>query len=332
MIKDTPESKQLLKFAEDLQKIYKSEKDSRLRLEDAHKQLKKFAEALNKTILELKQANIELKDQVKVEEREKLMQRKLIQANKMTSLGTMASGIAHEINNPVNFILANTQMLVEIWGDLAKILDKIKKESGDVSLGGLSLNEMVKEVPRMLNGNLEGTRRVSKILSGLKDYTRGEMGHQNGTIDINEVIKFSINILNNQIKKFTNSFQLELGKNLPMPRGDSQQIEQVVINILQNSLQALPDKSCGVQVISRFNRRVKCVEIIIKDEGTGMKKETLSRITEPFFTTRRDSGGTGLGLYISYTIIKEHRGTLDIKSEQGIGTEIIVSFPVPDRE
>ena len=152
------------------------------------------------------------------------------------------------------------------------------------------------------------------------------------TIDINDVIKFSINILNNQIKKFTNNFQLELGKNLPLPRGDSQQIEQVVINILQNALQALPDKSCRVQVTSRFNRKVNRVEIIIKDDGTGIKKETLSRITEPFFTTRRDSGGTGLGLYISYTIIKEHQGTLDVKSELGKGTEIVVGLPVSDRD
>lgn len=138
-------------------------------------------------------------------------------------------------------------------------------------------------------------------------------------------------MLKHSIKQFTNSFNLKLGKNLPVAKGDPQQIEQVIINIIQNSLYSLPDKSSGVCVSSLFDKKSDTLKIIIMDEGIGIKKETLNRIIEPFFTTRVDSGGTGLGLYISHSIIREHKGSLDIESEPGKGTEVCVSLPVSGR-
>jgi len=329
--KDTVKDGQLIKFAKDLQKIYKSEKEKRIELENANKQLKKYAEALNKTILELREANVQLRKQVKIEEREKLIQQKLIQANKMTSLGTFTSGIAHEINNPINFILANSQMILEIWNDAEKVFQDHFERHRDFFISGLSFTNIKEMVPRMLNGNIEGSIRISNIISSLKDYGRDKKTQANVEIDINKVINFSISILNKQIKKFTDSFIIKLGENLPVAKGDPQQVEQVIINIIQNSLYALPDKSSGVYVSSIFDNKSDTLKVIIMDEGIGIKKEILNRIIDPFFTTRVNSGGTGLGLYISHSIIKKHRGSLDIKSESGKGTEVCISLPVSER-
>ncbi len=326
-MKNIPENDQLIKFAEDLQKIYRSEKEKRIELEAANEQLKKYAEALNKTILELKEANKKLQKQVEIEEREKLIQRKLIQANKMTSLGTLASGITHEINNPMNFILANSQTLLEIWKDAGKIFQKYYESQGNFYLGGVSFAEIKEMVPQILTGNIEGAVRVSNIISGLKDFSRQKDTQVMGKININKVINFAITILNKQIKKHTDAFSRELGENIPGAVGNAHQIEQVLINVVQNALQALPDRTSAVHLFSFFDKDSGLIKVKVKDEGVGMRNEILDRIMEPFFTTKKDEEGTGLGLYISYSIIKKHHGTLDITSEPGKGTEVIISLP-----
>lgn len=324
---DIPVINQLMKFAEDLQKIYKSEKEKKMELDAAYEQLKKYAEALNKTILELKEANKKLKKQVEIEEREKLIQRKLIQENKMTSLGTLASGIAHEINNPINFLLANSQTLLEIWKDAEKIFQKYYESQGNFFLGGISFSEIKETVSQILMGNIEGALRVGNLISGLRDYSRQTDSQLTGKISINTVINFAITILNKQINKYTDSFSLELGKNIPEALGNAQQIEQVIINVVQNALQALPDRKSVIYLSSFFDKKSRLVKIKVKDEGVGIPKDILGNIMEPFFTTKKDEEGTGLGLYISYSIIKKHHGALDITSEPGKGTEVIISLP-----
>ena len=99
------------------------------------------------------------------------------------------------------------------------------------------------------------------------------------------------------------------------------------MNLIMNALQALHHKDCAVSVSTSYNKKADCVVINVRDEGTGMNKDTLARITEPFFTTKQDSGGTGLGLSISYAIIKEHNGTLEFESEPGKGTAATIKLP-----
>ena len=269
----------------------------------------------------------DIKEKIETEEKEKHIQAKLIQTNKMTSLGTLASGIAHEINNPNNFIMTNTQMFADIWKDAEKILRDYYENYGDFSLGGLTFPELKDMVPGMLSGTIEGSRRISNIIKSLKEFSRPVDNRLQDQIDVNNVIDFSISILDGQIKKYTDSFVKNLGKNLPAVRGNPQQIEQVIINLIQNALHALPDREHGVFISSSFDADSGYILIKIKDEGKGMKKEIVERITEPFFTTKKKTGGTGLGLYISYSIIKKHKGFLDIKSVLDRGTEVVVKLP-----
>ncbi|MCK5057519.1 MAG: PAS domain S-box protein [Candidatus Aminicenantes bacterium] len=274
----------------------------------------------------------DIKEKLEAEEKEKQIQVKLIRTNKMTSLGTLASGIAHEINNPNNFILTNAQMFADIWQDAGKILQDYYDKYGDFSLAGLTFPELKEMVPGMLSGTIEGSRRISNIIKSLKEFSRPVDNRLQERIDVNGVIDFSISILDGQVKKYTDSFGKNLGENLPAVAGNPQQIEQVIINLIQNALHALPGREHGVFISSSYDKDSGYILIKIKDEGKGMKKEIVERITEPFFTTKKKTGGTGLGLYISYSIIKKHKGFLDIKSVLDRGTEVVVKLPAIGRE
>jgi PAS domain S-box-containing protein len=267
-----------------------------------------------------------------IEEEAKILQSKLIQANKMTSLGTLASGLAHEINNPNNFILSNTQIIQQIWAGAADILMEFYERKGDFSLGGLSFSEAREVVPKLLRDTIEGSRRIKYITENLKEYSQPKDEQAFAQVSINKVIEFSISILGNQIKKHTDVFIFEPGQNIPCFDGNFQQIEQVVINLIQNSLQSLPDKSHGIKVISFHDRDDDTIVVKVKDEGVGMNSTILDRITDPFFTTKQAQGGTGLGLYISYSIIKAHRGVLQHESRPGEGTTVTVKLPVSHRK
>ena len=265
---------------------------------------------------------------IHMEEKDRLIQAKLIHANKMTSLGTLVSGIAHEINNPNSFIMSNAQLLSEVWKDAVQILTEYYLKNGNLSLGGLSYSEVFKVMPKLLNGINEGSIRIKSIIDNLKDFARPDRANMDGKINVNEVVTVSRSILVSQVENFTDNFNILCRKSIPPVRGSSQQIEQVIINLIMNSLQSLPDKNCGVWVSTSFNKKSKHVVIQIKDEGTGMSKDVLERVTEPFFTTKLDSGGTGLGLFISYAIIKEHNGFLEFKSSPNKGTVATIRLPV----
>jgi len=160
---------------------------------------------------------------------------------------------------------------------------------------------------------------------------RPDRAGMNEEVDINNVIMASCTILGNQIKNSTDNFQVTCKKNNPPVRGNAQQIEQVMINLIMNSLQALPDRSCGVSVHTSFSKKLNCVVIKVSDQGVGMSEDLCERIREPFFTTKVDSGGTGLGLSISHIIIRDHAGTLEFESSPGEGTTAIVKLPVFNR-
>jgi len=317
---------QLIKFAEDLRKIYESEKEKRKSLEESKAQLEKYADDLRNTINELKISNKKLESQVEMEEREKMIQRQLIHANKMTSLGTMASGIAHEINNPVNFILSNSQLLVEIWDDLIPLLKKTSSLNPDLNVSMLSIEEVIKTVPKMLNGNIEGLRRIVKIINSIGKIGKGGEISTGGSMDVGRALHFSTTLLKKNIEAKTDSLQLNIPKKIPELRGDQGALEQVFINIIQNAIQSLPGKDACVIIDVEILK--KSLRITVKDEGTGISGENLSKIFDPFFTTRTTSGGTGLGLYISYSIIKKLNGDLKISSVPGKGTKVEIIFPL----
>jgi len=268
----------------------------------------------------------DLTELLRMEEESRYIQAKLIHANKMTSIGTLASGVAHEINNPNNFILFNATLLSDAWKDVSRILETYYRDNGDFSLGGLPYSEMSEVVPELLSGITDGSRRIKGIVDNLKDFSRKDKEGLEGSIDVNRAVKASVSILNNQIAKYTDSFEVDCADGLPKVRGSSQKIEQVMINLVLNALHALPDRKKGVKVSTRLEGGQVFVEV--RDEGVGMAAEVLERVMEPFYTTKSDRGGTGLGLSISYSIMKEHGGSLELDSSPGHGTVARMVLPV----
>ncbi len=267
---------------------------------------------------------------VRAEEEAKIRQAQLIHANRMTSLGTMVSGVAHEINNPNNLIMFNAPMIRAAWADAERVLESHYRENGNFSLGGLPYSEMRQVVPKLIAGITESSGRIRNIVGKLKNFSRRDKENLECRIDLNETIRGAVAILNHEIVKGCRNFHLDLAENLPMVKGCAQQLEQVMINLLMNSLQALPDKTKGIRATTSVNRETGLVEVRVIDEGVGIPPEAMNRLSEPFFSTKLDSGGLGLGLSISSSIVLEHNGSLEFTSEVGKGTTARLAFPPVD--
>jgi PAS domain S-box-containing protein len=270
----------------------------------------------------------DITERLRVEENSRAIQAQLITTNKMASLGLLVTGIAHEINNPNNYIMVNAQLLDRVWQDLEKLLEQEFQERGDFVLGGLPYSDLKESLPEMIESINEGSRRIRDIINNFKNYARQGVVAKGDKVDINWVIKSTMMLLNHHINRFTSRFQLELADDIPLINGSQQQLEQVLVNLIMNALQSLTDRRQSVEVKTAYAAEAGKVVITVRDEGCGIPAESLSRIMEPFFTTKLDSGGTGLGLSISQSIIKAHLGTLEVASESGHGTIFTVILPV----
>ncbi len=253
--------------------------------------------------------------------------KQLKQADKMASLGILVAGIAHEINNPNNFILLNVQLLLKIWKDILPILDEYYKNNGDFLVAGMLYSSSKDKMGQLLDGILKGSERIKIITRNLTEYARIDSGKLNEMVNVNKAVEIAVLITNNLIKKSTNNFKVEYGKNLPLVNGNIQQIEQVVINLITNACQSLKDNSAEIKVSTYYNAERNKVRIKVEDKGVGIPEDDLKHIMDPFFTTKRNMGGTGLGLSVSYNIVKSHGGGLILRSEPGKGTMARVSFP-----
>jgi len=238
------------------------------------------------------------------EEQTKFHQQQLMQASKMVALGTLVSGVAHEVNNPNSFIMLNSPILKAAWENAMPILEKYYDENGDFILGGMNYTEMRENIPTLFAGISDGAKRIKRIVDELKNYVRDNTADLNQAVDINEILKSTVSLLANMIKSSTNHFSIKYGSNLPSLKGNFQRLEQVMINLIQNACQALSNSQKGIFVSTTFDKKGSEIVINVRDEGMGIPPETLMNVTDPFFTTKHDSGGVGLGLSISLKIMQ----------------------------
>jgi polar amino acid transport system substrate-binding protein len=245
----------------------------------------------------------------------------------MAALGILVSGVAHEINNPNGQLLLNLPVLKDVLLDARDVLERHFGENPGFTLGGLPYASMREELPGMLDEMLEGSRRIRRIVEDLKDFARREDAPRLEPVDLGAVVRAAVRLVDPSIQKATHRFELALAEDLPRVRGNAQRIEQVVVNLVLNACQALPEPSRAVRVSTRRAPDGAGVQLLVEDEGVGIPEEHLPRLTDPFFTTKRDSGGTGLGLSVSAGIVKEHGGTLEFRSRPGAGTAVVLTFP-----
>lgn len=260
-------------------------------------------------------------DQVQMEENEKSMQQKLIHTNKMTSLGTLVSGVAHEINNPNNFIMFNSSLLLDFWESTYQELKKHDVKDVD----GIEIEEFKDDMEKLLHGLTRGSERIKGIVHDLKGFAKTEDSDSFEQLQLSTIIETAIRILEHQINKITDNFVINIQEDMPLISGNKQKIEQVIINIIMNALEAVSSREQRIEVRC-FKADNYCI-LEVADEGVGIAPEHLDRITDPFFTTRQSDGGTGLGLSIAYSILQEHKGILEVSSEQGKGTTVKIAIP-----
>jgi two-component system, NtrC family, sensor kinase len=269
---------------------------------------------------------LDVTDRCQAEERERVQRRRLIQAEKLASLGELVAGVAHEINNPNHTIALNADILAEAWASIVPILDRVLEgREGDL-VGGIEWSEARTEAPLLLSGIAAASRDIDSIVRGLKDYARGEAKPEIEDVALNLVVKAALTLFSNYIKKATHRLIVDLAEGLPPVRANFQRLEQVSVNLLQNACQALTDPEQAIRVSTSYDEASGLVRLVIADEGRGMTSELLERIKDPFFTTKHDLGGVGLGLSISESIVTEYGGRLDYASEPGAGTVATVSL------
>ena len=255
-----------------------------------------------------------------------VQQQQLIQADKMTSLGILVSGVAHEINNPSSLLLLNLPVLKEVYQDIEEILEAHYHQQGDFELAGLDYTRMRDEIPPMLDDMLAGTHRIRRIVDDLRDFARQEPADLSETVDLNEVVATAIRLVDNTIRNSSDHFEVTYGDHLPSFKGRAQRIEQVVINLIVNACQALDSRDQSISVKTRYLPWNGELRLEVQDQGCGIEAQNLPRLSDPFFTTKRQQGGTGLGLSVSASIVQEHGGTLVYDSELGKGTRATLTL------
>jgi polar amino acid transport system substrate-binding protein len=287
-----------------------------------HRQVALRTADLTREIVERRHAEDELR----------LNQQQLVQADKMAALGVLVSGVAHEINNPTGLILLEVPILKRFHADASKVLERWYRDNGDFTCGGLPYSRMREEIPRSLDKLIDSGKRIKRIVDDLKDFARQGDATCNEVVDLNAVAQAAVRLVEPSIRKATTCFSAEYGRNMPRIRGNGQRIEQVLVNLVLNACQALPDSSRAIELTTWHDPARGIVILRLRDEGSGILPENLSRLTDPFFTTKRDEGGTGLGLSVSAGIVKEHGGTLEFDSPPDCGTTVTLTLPARNEE
>lgn len=258
-------------------------------------------------------------------------QDKLIQADKMASLGTLVSGVAHEINNPNGLLLLDIPILKRIHDDAVEIFEDRFQQQGDFMLGGVPYSEMREEIPRILQEMQDGAQRIKRIVNDLKDFARRDDVAEKELVDVNVTVQMALRLIDPTIRASTKCFSVSYGDGLPQVMGNAQRIEQVIVNLVLNACQALQGEERAVSVTTGCDREKKQVVVQVRDEGCGITEDHLPHLMDPFFTTKRETGGTGLGLSVSAGIVKEHGGSLHFASSPDQGTAVTLILPVPQQ-
>lgn len=273
-----------------------------------------------------------LKREVALRTRElETRQKQLLQADKMTSLGFLVSGIAHELNNPNGLLLLNIPLLVAAFKEMHPVLEQHYREHGDFKVAGLPYSRMRDEIPLILDETNDAARHIKTIVEDLRDFSRQSDDEKEET-NLNTIAVNALRLVRPTVEKATRHLGVELREGIPPIQANPQRIEQVVINLLLNACQALESTESAILLKTDSDPAKGIVTLSVTDEGSGIDPEHLDHLTDPFFTTKRSVGGTGLGLSVSAGIVRNHEGNLTFESQPGRGTTATLELPALRKE
>ena len=254
-------------------------------------------------------------------------QEQLIHADKMIALGTLVSGVAHEISNPNNVMILSAGSLNDAMKEIIGLLDAYNEIEGEIYIGAQPYSDLRDELPELSGSVLRAAEKIRSLVGDLKTFARPDANTMDEAVDLSVVAKASISLVGSLIKESTQHFKSDLCPSLPTVPGNAQRLEQVMINLITNACQALPNREAGIKVVTRLDENTNSVLAEVIDTGEGIPPDSLKRIQDPFFTTKHDTGGTGLGLSISSKILASHGGTLSFESTLGHGTIARMTIP-----
>jgi len=300
----------------------------------AAKAINDLAAALRQREADNKRLNDELIRSMRLEVREekKKLMAKLINTNRMTSLGLLVSSMAHEINNPNGSIRLSNEYIARTWEATLPLLDEIRKREGDFDLIGIPYSEARNEVINASDNIDRSTKRIEQVIRELRNYTLGERLNPDSEVDVNRVVDNAVAILRSHGRKNDLNISVDPSMELPVVKGSAVQLEQVLLNLILNASQAMAADRKQILVKTYWEWQTGNVVVSVEDEGQGISPEDMSRLFEPFYSTRIQDGGSGLGLYISKYIVDEHGGKITVNSVVGRGTTVKVYLPgIPPR-
>lgn len=265
---------------------------------------------------------------LQIDEEKSAYMAKLIQTNRMTSLGLLVSSMAHEINNPNGAIRLAAEILERGWRDIQPVLDEVATVEGEFKLCGMPYRDALEDIENAVDAIKRSSIRIEWVVQNLRSYSLGDREKQLLSFDLSRVAENSVAIIRAHGKMENIAINTEFSPDLPQAYGNPFQLEQVVTNLLLNAIQAMSTNNGKIITITTGTDPASGeLLLVIDDSGPGISAENLPYIFEPFFSTRIENGGSGLGLYIADFIVKEQNGSLEISNNENGGCRGVIRLP-----
>jgi signal transduction histidine kinase len=252
----------------------------------------------------------------------------MIQNEKMAALGVLISSVAHEINNPVNFISFNLPILREYMEELLPLIDDYVKKHLEYEIYHMPYAEFRKDLLNLIDNLDHGAERIKAVVSNLKEFNRTNYVVQEKRVDLNQVMQSVLQANRLRALKKINVFEKKIPEDLPKVWSDPYAIEQILVNLLTNAAHACDKETSKVTLSIKIQEAwQERIVITVKDNGVGMSEETRRKIFDPFFTTKSVVDGTGLGLFVCHGLVQSLGGRIEVESEPGKGSTFTVFLP-----
>ncbi len=255
------------------------------------------------------------------------IQPQLQQAQKMETLGTLVAGVAHEINNPINLIMYNIPLLKKIWVDFLPILMERNQREPERKFGGFAYDFLEDNLDQLVADIEMAAHRIAKTVSDLKNYSRQSNVAEKVPLQVNSAVKNALRLAQSTLRKSDVNIKLNLADDLPDIEGNLQGIEQVILNITINAIHAVHHTRGEIEIATGLRIKDGMVYIRITDNGRGISPMIADKIFLPFVTDKQSDGGTGLGLSVTYSLVKAHDGEIEFETGRDRGTSFHVYLP-----